>query len=134
MCHSCTNLVHDIVPEVYYLHEVCHSCTNLVHDIVPEVYYLHEVCHSCTNLVHVIVLKEQWIWPICNILFHKLTRKVSKRSSAVWETNPACERTVSFARTLAFIEHGHCFHHRWFTCVYIVGSFVWQRLSHYAPR
>ena len=27
--------------EVCYLHEVCHSCTNLVHCIVPEVCYLH---------------------------------------------------------------------------------------------
>ena len=96
VCHSCTNLVHGIVPEVYYLHEVCHSCTNLVHGIVPEVYYLYEVCHSCTNLVHAIVLKEQWIWPICDVLLHKLTLKVSKRSSALHTcTYPACKRTVS---------------------------------------
>ena len=45
-----------------------------------EVYYLHEVCHSCTNLVRGIVLQEQWIWPIHEILFHRLMRKVSKRS------------------------------------------------------
>ena len=38
------------------------------------------MCHSCTNLVHGIVLQEQWIWPIRDILFHRLTRKVSKRS------------------------------------------------------
>ena len=52
--HSCTILVHGIVPEVYYmyLHEVHHSCTILVHGIVPEVYYLHEVHHSCTILVN----------------------------------------------------------------------------------
>ena len=99
LCHSCTNLVHGIVPEVYYLHELCHSCTNLVHGIVPEVYYLHEVCHSCTNLVHGTVLQEQRIWPIRDVLFHKLKSKVSKRSSAVWETYPACERTVSRACT-----------------------------------
>ena len=67
MCHSCTNLVHGIVSEVYYLHEVCHSCTNLVHGIVPEVCYLHEVCHSCTNLVHGIVprsLLPTWSMPL----------------------------------------------------------------------
>ena len=66
---SCTilHVVHGIVPEVYYLHEVCHSCTNLVHGIVPEVYYLHEVCHLCTNLVHGIVLQLQWSFiPYCS--------------------------------------------------------------------
>ena len=68
-------------------------------DMKPEVYYLHEVCRSCTNLVHSIVLQEQLIWPIRDVLFHKLTRKVSKRSNAVWETYLACERTVSLART-----------------------------------
>ena len=86
VCHSCTNLVHGIVPEVYYLHEVCQSCTNLVHGIVPEVCYLQEVCQSCTNIVHGIVLQEQWISAIHDVLFHKLMRNVSKRSSAVWET------------------------------------------------
>ena len=46
------------------------------------------------NLVHDIVCQEQWIRAIHDILFHGLTRKVSKRRrSAVWETNPACERT-----------------------------------------
>ena len=73
--------------------------------VIPEVYYLHEVCQSCTCPDHGRVLQEQWIWPVRDILFHKLTSNVSKRSSAVWET---CERTVSRARTLAFIEHAHC--------------------------
>ena len=65
---------------------------------------IHEVCHSCTNLVHGIVLQQQWIWPICDGLFHKQTHKpkVSKRSSSVWETYPACDRTVFHARILAF--------------------------------
>ena len=66
VCHSCTNLVHGIVPEVYYLHEVCHSCPNLVHGIVPEVYYLHEVCHSCTNLVHGIVPEVYYLHEVCH--------------------------------------------------------------------
>ena len=78
VCHSCTHLVHGTVPEVYYLHEVCQSCTDLVHDIVPEVYYLHEVCHSCANIVQGIVFQEQWIWSIHDVLFHRLTCKVSK--------------------------------------------------------
>ena len=60
--------------------------------IEPEVYYLHELCQSCSNLFHGIVLQEQWIWSIHDVLF-----------SAVWETYPACERTVSRARTLVFI-------------------------------
>ena len=54
---------------------------------LSEVDYLHDVCLLCTNLVHGIVLQEQWIWPI---RVHTLTRKVSKRSSAYWETYPAC--------------------------------------------
>ena len=54
-------------------------------------------------LDHGIVLQEQWIWSICDVLFHKLTRSVSKGSNAVWETYPACERTVSQECTLAFI-------------------------------
>ena len=53
---------------------------------------LHEVCHSCINLDQGIVLQEQWIWPIRDVAYHKRTRKVSKRSSTVWETNPACVR------------------------------------------
>ena len=96
VCHSCTNLVHGIVPEVYYLlHEVCHSCTILVHGTVPEVYYLHEVCHSCTNLIHGIVLQDQWIWAILDVCM----RKVSKRSSAVWETNTQNVRELCLPRT-----------------------------------
>ena len=75
----------------------------VVHGIVPEVYYLHEVCHSCTVLVHGIVLQEQWIWTIHDVLFHRLMCKVSKRSSAVWETYPAFERIVS--RTLTLIAY-----------------------------
>ena len=58
--------------------------------------------HSCTILLHGIVLQEQWIWSIHDVLFHRLTRKVSKGSSAVWETYPACERTICHARTKAF--------------------------------
>ena len=112
VCHSCTILVHGIVPEVYYLHEVCYSCTNLVHGIVPEVCYLHEVCHSCTNLVHGTVPEVYYLHEVCHLCTNlhvvqgisysknngfgpfmtyrsRLTRKVSKRSSAVWETYPA---------------------------------------------
>ena len=104
----CLCYVLQVTQQMYYLHQVCHSWTILVHGIVPEVYYLHEVCHSCTNLVHGIVLQEQWIWAIRDVLFHRLTRKFSKRSNAVWETYPPCETTASRARTLAFIERLHC--------------------------
>ena len=55
---------------------------------------LREKCLSCTILVQGIVLQEQWIWAIHDVLFLKLTRKVSKRSGAVWETYPAREKTV----------------------------------------
>ena len=60
------------------------------------------MCHLCINLVYGRVLQEQWIWPIHDVLFHKLTREVSKRSSAVWETYLACERTVSRIHTLVY--------------------------------
>ena len=72
-----------------------------IHVIPQGYYYLHEDGNS-NILVHGIhpVLEEQWIWVIHDVLFH-MTRKVSKRSSAVWETDPACERTVSRTCTLA---------------------------------
>ena len=69
---------------------------------------LHEVCQPCTLLVHSIVLQEQWIWAIHDVLFH---------SSAVWETYPACERTVYRACTTALIAFVHCMPHRWFARV-----------------
>ena len=43
-------------------------------------------CHSRTILVQGTVLQEQRIWAIHDVLFHRLMRKVSKRSSAVWAT------------------------------------------------
>ena len=66
-------------------------------------------------------------------MFHRLTHKVSKRSSAVWETYPVCERTVSHTRTLAFSAlspqaDGSSASSSPGT------SFAWKRLSHDAPR
>ena len=53
-----------------------------------------------------IVLQEKCIWVIHDVLFHRLTHKVSKRSSVAWETL-ACERTVSCMHTLAFALSPH---------------------------
>ena len=70
---------------------------------LPEVFYLHEVCHSCNNLFHSTVLHKQWV--IHDVLLHRLMRKVSKRSRAVWETYPPGVWENGISRV-----HPHCTH------------------------
>ena len=111
MCHSCTNLVHGIVPEVYYLHEVCHSCVR--HNLVCH--HVHGSTRSITPRT-MDLAQEQWIMTFCSTNWHPRSQKEAVQFGRL--TRRLIELAVSCACTfLAFTERAHCSPHRWFVCV-----------------